>query len=705
MAKSKREQKLQMEQTDKQSSKNWFSKLKRSSQFSMSQLAIFIIIFGAIGYFIVHSLATAPLVTSLEAEQMKLPAGGSIFSDTAASGGKAVALVSPAPTGAYVANSYDCPNHPVFGQGTLDPLGSSYLSYFNCVHRLQYFLNAFDNAGLKVNGSDGPLTTAAVTTYQQRNSLTANGTVDSKTWTSLEAKANTMSKQDPCSAHPTLQQGMNDPVGGYNCIHRLQYFLNLYDNAGLKYNGSDGPLTTTAVTTYQKNNSLTANGVVDSNTWTSLESKVSNGTGTPPTNLTLTGTVNFSSSVTSLTVMAKSVVCNGSPQMTVSVDGSAVISNTTVSNTSWTAYSATTNIGSGSHSLTINFTNLYADSNCARTLDVDVSNFYGTPPPTPAPVVALGANPTTVSPGGSSTLNWSASNATSCTASGAWSGSEPTTGSTSTGALNNTSTYRLDCIGPGGTGTNSVTVTVSSGLPLGALLFGDEFNGASGTQPDHSTDLSTTKWIGKTYLTHSTMRWAGWDPKNVSEDGSGNLVITATEDTAGNPGGGWHSGEITGGRPYGYSGQRYLEARAKVACGLGTWSAPIWEWAYPDGSGGLENDVNEQLGRQPTQYNVTLHNWDANITSTSYLVPQNSTQNLCDGFHTYGAAVYKDHVDYYFDGVKVKTILASEIGATDLTTYKEVAVIDLDMGGWGHTIAGDGPYSMLVDYIHVNKLN
>lgn len=80
---------------------------------------------------------------------------------------------------------------------------------------------------------------------------------------------------------------------------------------------------------------------------------------------------------------------------------------------------------------------------------------------TPAPTVNIAASPTTVNSGGSSLLNWSATNATSCTASGAWSGSKATTGTQSTGALTALSTYTLSCTGAGGTTQASATVDVT----------------------------------------------------------------------------------------------------------------------------------------------------------------------------------------------------------------------------------------------------
>ena len=84
---------------------------------------------------------------------------------------------------------------------------------------------------------------------------------------------------------------------------------------------------------------------------------------------------------------------------------------------------------------------------------------------TPAPAVSLSASPTGVSSGGSAMLSWSSSNASSCTASGAWSGSKPTNGSASTGALSATTTYALSCSGPGGSASQSVTVSVSTAPP------------------------------------------------------------------------------------------------------------------------------------------------------------------------------------------------------------------------------------------------
>jgi N-acetylneuraminic acid mutarotase len=78
-------------------------------------------------------------------------------------------------------------------------------------------------------------------------------------------------------------------------------------------------------------------------------------------------------------------------------------------------------------------------------------------------LITISVNPTTITLGQSTTLNWSSTNATSCTASGAWSGSEATSGSQSvTPTATGAQTYSLSCTGPGGSPSNSASLTVNS---------------------------------------------------------------------------------------------------------------------------------------------------------------------------------------------------------------------------------------------------
>jgi hypothetical protein len=74
--------------------------------------------------------------------------------------------------------------------------------------------------------------------------------------------------------------------------------------------------------------------------------------------------------------------------------------------------------------------------------------------------VTLGASPAMVTPGSASTLTWSSTKVTSCTASGGWSGKLATRGSQSTGALTSTTQYTLTCTWPGGSASKTVSVPV-----------------------------------------------------------------------------------------------------------------------------------------------------------------------------------------------------------------------------------------------------
>ncbi|HZZ99394.1 MAG TPA: PKD domain-containing protein [Candidatus Paceibacterota bacterium] len=88
--------------------------------------------------------------------------------------------------------------------------------------------------------------------------------------------------------------------------------------------------------------------------------------------------------------------------------------------------------------------------------------------PPPVPTVTLTANPTSVAWDNSgSTLSWSSTNATSCSASGDWSGAKATSGNQATGALSQIKTYTftLTCTGIGGSGNDSAQVTVNPPTP------------------------------------------------------------------------------------------------------------------------------------------------------------------------------------------------------------------------------------------------
>jgi hypothetical protein len=76
--------------------------------------------------------------------------------------------------------------------------------------------------------------------------------------------------------------------------------------------------------------------------------------------------------------------------------------------------------------------------------------------------ITLTASPRTVSPNDSTTLTWSSTNTTSCSASGGWSGNKGTSGSEVISQLQTNTVFNLTCTGDNGSVDASVSVTVTT---------------------------------------------------------------------------------------------------------------------------------------------------------------------------------------------------------------------------------------------------
>jgi hypothetical protein len=79
------------------------------------------------------------------------------------------------------------------------------------------------------------------------------------------------------------------------------------------------------------------------------------------------------------------------------------------------------------------------------------------------PAVTLTSSVSSAATGTAITLNWTATDASACTASGGtFTGSEPASSGSTSVQLSATTTYTLSCTGPGGTASQSVTVTATA---------------------------------------------------------------------------------------------------------------------------------------------------------------------------------------------------------------------------------------------------
>ena len=116
---------------------------------------------------------------------------------------------------------------------------------------------------------------------------------------------------------------------------------------------------------------------------------------------------------------------------------------------------------------TLNCSNTGGSASASATLSVSTPT-NPINPNVAKPTINLTATPSTIESKQKSTLSWSTTNSpTSCTASGDWSGSKPSSGTENTKELTKGSTYTLTCTNAGGSTSTSVSVSVVTITPAG----------------------------------------------------------------------------------------------------------------------------------------------------------------------------------------------------------------------------------------------
>lgn len=168
------------------------------------------------------------------------------------------------------------------------------------------------------------------------------------------------------------------------------------------------------------------------------------------------------------------------------------------------------------------------------------------PPPPPPPAtttVSLLANPTTIVSGATSTLSWTSTNATSCTASDGWSGVKATTSSEIVSPVA-TTTYILVCSGATNSATSSATVNVTPAPPvptLDHLIITEVYYDTASTTAESDGPNEWIEIYNGTGATVDLTGWSVWDSATSSSDilgtttlpHGGFLIITASSTTAG----------------------------------------------------------------------------------------------------------------------------------------------------------------------------
>ncbi|KQP82896.1 hypothetical protein ASF57_12245 [Methylobacterium sp. Leaf117] len=186
------------------------------------------------------------------------------------------------------------------------------------------------------------------------------------------------------------------------------------------------------------------------------------------------------------------------------------------------------------------------------------------------------------------------------------------------------------------------------------LSFADEFNTLSASANGQGTVWKSALGVGTSqdrtlgsnheaqYYSDSSV---GTNPFSVS---NGVLSITAAPDHDGNPLGlAYTSGVLTTAKSFAQT-YGYFEMRAELPAGQGMW--PAFWLLNADGTWPAELDVLEFLGHDKDTAYATAHSSIGGHTLTSMPV---QTEDLTEGFHTFGVNWQKDTLEWYIDGAKV----------------------------------------------------
>ncbi len=133
----------------------------------------------------------------------------------------------------------------------------------------------------------------------------------------------------------------------------------------------------------------------------------------------------------------------------------------------------------------------------------------GSPAAAPTPTVSFAASATNVQTNGPVTLTWSSANASSCSASGGWSGALATSGS-QTQSAGGTANYMITCTGSGGSASGAATVTA--------------WNAPTPIISADVTSILTNNTVTLTWSSQNSSACTGTDGLSGSLATSGNLM-------------------------------------------------------------------------------------------------------------------------------------------------------------------------------------
>lgn len=245
------------------------------------------------------------------------------------------------------------------------------------------------------------------------------------------------------------------------------------------------------------------------------------------------------------------------------------------------------------------------------------------------------------------------------------------------------------------------------------LVWSDEFNGAAGALPD------ATKWnfeTGGNGWGNGELECYTSAPGNVSQNGSGDLVITAIRQPGHICSDGaktdYTSARLTTANKFTFS-YGTMEVRAKVPTAPGLWPA-FWSLGANEPTVGWpqtgEIDAMEVVGSAPSTVHGSIHGPLANNAPYDLTTSENYGTNLADAFHIYAATWTPTQISYSIDGHTYGTITKAQViakGGSWVFTKSNYLLLDLAVGGGfpgPPTTATTWPQQFDVDWVRVYSL-
>lgn len=248
--------------------------------------------------------------------------------------------------------------------------------------------------------------------------------------------------------------------------------------------------------------------------------------------------------------------------------------------------------------------------------------------------------------------------------------------------------------------------TPTGGKPAGwTLVWSDEFDKdglPDAKKWDYDTSRNALGWY------NNELQYYARDRLENAQVQAGKLILTARKEdlTSASDYGGQHYTSarlVTRGKSSWTYG--FVEVRAKLPCGLGTWPA-IWmlgtKGTWPDDG---EIDIMEQTGRNPTQILGTIHtkayNGGNGMQKGSFTI----LADACTAFHNYQLTWTADKIQIGVDDVNHFTY--TNPGNSDYTQWPfsnpQYLLLNLAIGGtMGGTVDPTiFPVQMEVDYVRV----